>query len=398
MGDVYDEKNPSENAGISEEQEPTEDTADSDAQETAEEEVSEELEELPYVAAVNSVSAAEAPDYIGLINTANQWQIVAEQYSGNANTNKVPYDTDGDGVADVLIQKNVVPTGNENEFLVYLSITKQMTWDTLLAQSQLGLTTQGKWKESDVGSLVNTGSIGGNKSNILQPGMGQRNYQATIYLTRGGKTVHTFTGWYNGTTPNASNCTGYIILKGLENKAIIASIQVNLHNDGTGQRFGKLVATRRLEEKIGTSYAWLCQCDCGNQIKVSTNALLSAPGTRSCGCGRVDAVMQTIDKHGAIAEHCHFVDGTCIEKITSKRLQRNNVSGYTGVQIRGSRYIAIITFKHKVYYLGSFSNIEDAVHARKCAEDKLFGGFLDWYYSAKPSDKFSTITGVQKDP
>ena len=168
--------------------------------------------------------------------------------------------------------------------------------------------------------------------------------------------------------------------------------------DLTGKRFGKLVATRRLDEKIGSSYAWLCQCDFGNQIKVSTNALLSTPGTRSCGCGRVDAVMQTIDKHGAIAEHCHFVDGTCIEKIASKRLQRNNVSGYTGVQIRGSRYIAIITFKHKVYYLGSFSNIEDAVHARKCAEDKLFGGFLDWYYSADPSDKFSTITGVEKNP
>ena len=256
VGDVFDEKNPSENAGISEEQEPTEDTTDSDAQETAEEEVSEELEELPYVAAVNSVSAAEAPDYIGLINTANQWQIVAEQYSGNANTNKVPYDTDGDGVADVLIQKNVVPTGNENEFLVYLSITKQMTWDTLLAQSQLGLTTQGKWKEPDVGSLVNTGSIGGNKSNILQPGMGQRNYQATIYLTRGGKTVHTFTGWYNGTTPNASNCTGYIILKGLENKAIIASIQVNLHNDGSGSG-GTLSYTIDLDQmsKNGISYA-----------------------------------------------------------------------------------------------------------------------------------------------
>ena len=64
--------------------------------------------------------------------------------------------------------------------------------------------------------------------------MGQRNYQATISLTRSGTTVHTFTGWYNGTTPNASNCTGYIILKGLNGKAIIASAKVNLHQDGSG--------------------------------------------------------------------------------------------------------------------------------------------------------------------
>ena len=256
VGDALDEENPSEDVEIPEEQEPTENTTDPDEQETTEDEVSEELEDLPYVAAVNSASVAEAPDYIGSINTANQWQIVAEQYSGNANANKVSYDTDGDGVADVLLQKNVVPTANENEFLVYLSVTKQMTWDTLLAQSQLGLTTQGKWKESDVGSLVNLSSIGGNKTNVLQPGMGQRNYQATIYLTRSGKTVHTFTGWYNGTTPNASNCTGYIILKGLDNKAIIASIQVNLHNDGGGSG-GTLSYTIDLEQmsKNGISYA-----------------------------------------------------------------------------------------------------------------------------------------------
>ena len=177
-----------------------------------------------------------APDYIGTVSTSNQWQIVAEQYAGNSNSNKISYDTDGDGCADVLLQKNVVPTENENEFLVYLGITKQMSWDELLAQSTLGLTTQGKWSESDVGSLVSTNAIGGNKTNILQPGYssGGRNYEATIYLQRGGTTVHTYVGWYNGTTPNASNCTGYIILKGLDNKAIIASVSVNLHQDGSG--------------------------------------------------------------------------------------------------------------------------------------------------------------------
>lgn len=180
-----------------------------------------------------NLTVVEAPDYIGSINTANQWQIVAEQYSGNANANKVPYDTDGDGTPDLLLQKNVVPTENENEFLVYLSMTKQLTWDELLVQSQLGLTTQGSWKGKE-GELVNTSSIGGNKSNVLLPGQGTNSYYATIYLTRSGKTVHTFTGWFNGTTPNAAMCTGYIILNGLSGKAIIASSGVNLHNDGNG--------------------------------------------------------------------------------------------------------------------------------------------------------------------
>lgn len=208
------------------------------------------------VAAVNAASLSAASDYIGTINTANAWQIVAEQYVGNENTNKVGYDTDGDGVSDVLLQKNVVPTENENEFLVYLSVTKQMTWDELLAQSQLGLTTQGKWTDSDVGRLVNTSEIGGNKSNILQPGTGTRNYLATIYLTSGGTTVHTFTGWYNGTTPNASKCTGYIVLNGLSGKAIIASAKVNLRQDGSGTG-GTLSYTIDLDTmtESGISYA-----------------------------------------------------------------------------------------------------------------------------------------------
>lgn len=213
-------------------------------------------EEQFSLAAEDNLSLGPAPDYIGDIDKSNEWQIVAEEYAGNDNSNKIGYDTDEDGVNDVLLQKNVVPTKNENEFLVYLSITKQMTWDELLAQSQLGLTTQGKWTDSDVGKVVNTNAIGGNKSNVLQPGMGQRNYQATIHLSRNGDVVHTFTGWYNGTTPNASNCTGYIILNGLNNKAIIASAKVNLHQDGSGSG-GTLEYTIDLDKlsENGIAYA-----------------------------------------------------------------------------------------------------------------------------------------------
>lgn len=194
----------------------------------------EDLEDISEIA-LYSDPAAVAPDYIGSIDMANAWQIVAKEYTGNAKSAKIGDDVDNDGAAEVLVQKNVVPTANENEFLVYLSISKQMSWDTLLAQSTLGLTTQGKWKESDVGTVVNESNIGVNKTNYLLPGKGSnRNYSATITLTKNGQAVHTFTGWYNGTTPNASRCTGYILLNGLSSKAIIASVAVNLHNDGGG--------------------------------------------------------------------------------------------------------------------------------------------------------------------
>lgn len=68
-----------------------------------------------------------APDAAGayLTETAkNQWQIVSGGYSGRGVTNKIDY-------GDVRIQKNVVPTDVENEFLVYLSADKKQSWNTV---------------------------------------------------------------------------------------------------------------------------------------------------------------------------------------------------------------------------------------------------------------------------
>ena len=53
--------------------------------------------------------------------------------------------------------------------------------------------------------------------------------------------------------------------------------------DISGQRFGKLIAIRRdgKYEKNGVSY-WLCQCDCGRQIRTILTGLTSG-STQSCG-------------------------------------------------------------------------------------------------------------------
>ena len=84
-----------------------------------------------------AADTVEAPDVVGSINTANEWQIVSEEYSGREQINKKGYDIDNDGIDDVYYQKNVIPTGVENEFRVYLGITKKMSWDELLAESAL---------------------------------------------------------------------------------------------------------------------------------------------------------------------------------------------------------------------------------------------------------------------
>ena len=54
--------------------------------------------------------------------------------------------------------------------------------------------------------------------------------------------------------------------------------------DLTKQRFGRLVAIRQDTEKNPSGrIKWICVCDCGQQISVTSNGLQSG-NTRSCGC------------------------------------------------------------------------------------------------------------------
>lgn len=58
------------------------------------------------------------------------------------------------------------------------------------------------------------------------------------------------------------------------------------HNakDHSGQRFGRLVAIKRVGSK-GNNAIWLCACDCGNTSHALSGNLSSGNST-TCGCGR----------------------------------------------------------------------------------------------------------------
>lgn len=78
---------------------------------------------------------------------------------------------------------------------------------------------------------------------------------------------------------------------GLERHSVGRYIkQNNLINSNTilpNQRFGKLITIKPTIERDSCGrIMWLCQCDCGNQIKVSSS-LLKNGNTKSCGCSRL---------------------------------------------------------------------------------------------------------------
>ena len=216
----------------------------------------------------------------------------------------------------------------------------------------------------------------------------------------------------------------------------------NRRKDLSGMRFGRLTAVRRLDEKRGkdNSYLWLCRCDCGAEVKASVNDLTSG-GCTGCGCakserlrakakdiagehfGKLRAIAPTEKRaDGSVVWRCicscgkevqvpynslvsgntkscgclkrenpgpaarmRYIDGTCVDMLEKRTLRADNTSGVTGVlrEKKSGKWRAVITFKGKTYYLGRFERLDDAARARRTAEEKIFGDFLEWYYGTK---------------
>ena len=119
--------------------------------------------------------------------------------------------------------------------------------------------------------------------------------------------------------------------------------------DLTGQRFGSLTVLRPAEN-VGTHTAWVCRCDCGQESVVLSTCLRTGH-TKTCGA--------------------------CLEKFRNRKVFKNNTSGVPGVEWvpRERRWKATICFRKKRYYLGAYPDFEDAVKARKQAEEADFGTF-----------------------
>ena len=66
--------------------------------------------------------------------------------------------------------------------------------------------------------------------------------------------------------------------------------------DRTGKRFGRLVVLHRDYNK-GNRVAWLCECDCGNFIRVQSGNMVSGQ-TNSCGCLNSETTSKRNETHG----------------------------------------------------------------------------------------------------
>ena len=140
--------------------------------------------------------------------------------------------------------------------------------------------------------------------------------------------------------------------------------------DLKGKQYGFLTVIEYNKE----SKKWICECKCGQKIEVKSNNL-KHNNTLSCGkCKYIEAAQKDI------------VAGTRISQI-NKKINKNNTSGFTGVGYnkRKSKWYASIRFCGKNYWLGYYSNKDDAIKIRKEAEEKLHEDFSQQYLDNKYS-------------
>lgn len=167
------------------------------------------------------------------------------------------------------------------------------------------------------------------------------------------------------------------------------AIQQKKGRDLTGLRFGRLLAMEAVTGKNGVLVGWRCQCDCGNQCVCKVGNLTSGI-TRSCGC------LQEEQRRENMKKAIHFVEGTCVERIASRKTFSSNTTGHRGVYRReNNRWRASIGFQGKVYHLGTFASYEDAVKARLDAETRLYDPFLEKY--AEEKENLSVYMGKMSE-
>lgn len=145
--------------------------------------------------------------------------------------------------------------------------------------------------------------------------------------------------------------------------------------DISGKKFGRLIAEYPTDkrDKKGSIY-WHCLCECGNEVDVSEDGLVHG-GYRSCGCYRVEEVWKNI------SNQLHMIDGTCLEMLESRKFRSDNKSGFRGVyRLKNGKYRVVIGFKGEKYYIGTTKTLEEAINKRLEVEKIIHDGFVKAYY------------------
>lgn len=98
-----------------------------------------------------------------------------------------------------------------------------------------------------------------------------------------------------------------------------------------GDRFGRLVAKRRIRRADGKSY-WVCLCDCGNYCTVEQYSLHTG-NTKSCGCLQKERASEAKRLHGMSNTRIHAIWSGIITRCTNKNRKSYKDYGERGIKM-----------------------------------------------------------------
>lgn len=150
--------------------------------------------------------------------------------------------------------------------------------------------------------------------------------------------------------------------------------------DIIGKRFGKLIV---ISNSKRDGYV-ICKCDCGNYKEIRKTSLtkLKSP-TRSCGCIQKQIAkkigLETIKNNSKNQTETNLKYNTNFQIIENDTPPVNNTSGTKGVSWCKDRnkWEAYIAINNKKIHLGRYAKLEDAIKARKAAEDEYFKPLIE---------------------
>ena len=140
-----------------------------------------------------------------------------------------------------------------------------------------------------------------------------------------------------------------------------------------GDRYEKLIVIG-----FDGKYA-VCRCECGNIKRIRKTSLTTKKNpTRSCGCIQKQVAHhignKTIAENGRKQIERNMTYNTNFQVITQDKPPVNNTSGVKGVSWNKEKeaWDAYINIHGKRIRLGRYTKFEDAVKARKSAEEEYF--------------------------
>lgn len=108
-----------------------------------------------------------------------------------------------------------------------------------------------------------------------------------------------------------------------------------LRNNLTGQKFGRALVLKRVENK-GIRVAYLCKCDCGNEF-IALAHHLKGGGTKSCGCLRTELSKtrgkKLLTKHGKCKTRLYQIWASIKERCFCKTHRAFKDYGERGITI-----------------------------------------------------------------